>query len=79
MNDLIFDPTEAAKAQEAYCDRNEVPMFAPANGICTRCSRNIYDPITYRGQETKTYGISVEVASRSLITNCPHCNYSFVE
>ena len=79
MNDLIFDPTEAAKAQEAYCDRNEVPMYAPANGICYRCGRNIYDPITYRGHENKTYGISVEVASRSLITSCPHCNYSFVD
>jgi len=79
MNDLIFDPTEAAKAQEAYCDRNEVPMYAPANGICYRCGRNIYDRITCLGGGKKSYGISVEVAGRSLITSCPHCNYSFVE
>ena len=79
MNDLIFDPTAAAKAQEDYCRQQEVPMFAPASGICARCGRNIYDPITYRGHEDKTYGFSVANAGIQLITSCPHCNYSFVE
>ena len=79
MNDLIFDPTEAAKVQEAYCNQREIPMFAPSDGICFHCGRNIYDPITYRGREDKTYGISVEADGKQLITSCPHCNYSFVE
>jgi len=75
---LIFNPIEAAKAQEDYCNEHELPMFAPANGICYRCCNNIYDPITYRDHD-KVYGISVEDAGNQLITSCPHCNYSFVE
>ena len=79
MNDLIFDPAAAAKAQENYCEQHEVPMFAPSNGICDHCGRNIYDPITYRGHENKTYGISVEQAGKRLITSCPHCNASYTD
>lgn len=76
--DKTYDPTKAAKAQEAYCEQNEVPMFAPTSGICCRCGKNIFDPITYRDHD-KTYGISVQDASTQLITSCHHCNYSFVE
>ena len=79
MNNQTFDPTEAAKAQDSYCTQHEVPMFAPSDGICYHCGRNIYDPITYRGREDHTYGISVEEAGKRLISSCPHCNYSFVE
>ena len=54
MNNQTFDPTEAAKAQDSYCTQHEVPMFAPSDGICYHCGRNIYDPITYRGREDHT-------------------------
>lgn len=74
-----FDPIEAAKAQEAYCDQHEVPMFAPSNGWCNACGRNIYEPYTYRGREDHTYGISVEEAGQRLISSCPHCNTTFVD
>ena len=76
--DKTYDPTKAAKAQEAYCEQNEVPMFAPANGICSRCGMNIYMPHSFRDHDA-VYGISVEVASRSLITSCPHCNATFCD
>ncbi len=75
--DNIFNPTKAAKAQEAYCDQHEAPMFAPANGICYRCRRNIYLPSN--GSHGAVYGITVEQAGSRLVTGCPHCNYSFVE
>jgi len=74
-----YNPIEAAEAQKHYCDRQEVPLYAPANGWCSRCGRNIYEPYTYRGKEEQTYGISVDEAGSRLITSCPHCNYSFVE
>lgn len=78
MSDPNFDPTAAAKAQEAYCDQHEFPMYAPANGICYRCGMNIYIPKSFRDHDA-VYGFSVEDASKQLITSCPHCNYSFVE
>lgn len=79
MNNQTFNPTEAAKAQATYCDQHEIPMFAPSDGNCWACGRNIYDPMTYRGHEDHTYGISVEEAGKRLISSCPHCNHSFVE
>lgn len=72
-----FDPKKAAKAQIAYCEHEEVPMFAPSNGQCFRCGRNIYLPTN--GQSGRICGITVEQAGKTLITGCPHCCYSFVE
>lgn len=57
----------AARAQEAYCDGQEAPMFAPRDGICPACGRNIYEALT------------VEQAGTRLITGCPLCHYSFLE
>lgn len=74
-----FEVIQAAKAHEAYCNAHEVPMFAPSNGWCNACGRNIYEPYTFRGREDHTYGICVEEAGKRLISSCPHCNHSFVE
>jgi len=75
-----FNSIEAAKAQEAYCNKHEVPMFAPTNGWCSRCGRNIFEPYPVRhGAETVTLGISVEEAGKRLISGCPHCNATFVD
>ena len=57
-----YDATKAIKAQEAYCDEHEIPLFAPRNGWCTSCGRNIFEPYTYRGREDQTHGITVEEA-----------------
>lgn len=43
--------------------------FAPSNGVCYRCIRQIYSE----------GGISVEKASTELITGCPFCHSSFVD
>ena len=72
-----FDPKKAAKAQEDYCEREECPRFAPGDGLCYYCGRNIYLPTN--GRNGTIYGISVEKAGSTLITGCPHCNYSFAE
>jgi len=74
-----YDAIAAAKAQEEYCNAHEHPMFAPSNGWCSSCGRNIYEPYTYRGREDHTYGITVEEAGSRLITSCPHCNRTFCD
>lgn len=67
--DLHFNAAEAAEAQAKYCEKNEVPMFAPNNGRCVCCGRNIYD----------VGGISVETAGKKMITGCPFCDASFCD
>ncbi|MFK2341673.1 hypothetical protein ACIXN4_10475 [Bacteroides fragilis] len=43
--------------------------FAPSNGICYRCKKQIYSE----------GGISVERASTELTTGCPFCHTSYVD
>ena len=74
-----YDVIRAADAQARYCEEHEIPLFAPTNGWCHECGRNIYEPYTYRGQEDRTIGISVEEAGSRHITGCPHCNHTFVD
>ena len=42
MTDTDFCPAEAIKAQERFCEEHNVPLFAPAFGICPHCGTNIY-------------------------------------
>ena len=75
-----YSTVDAAKAQTAYCEGHECPVYAPSNGWCFRCGRCIYEPYRVRhGAETITIGISVEEAGSRLITSCPHCNATFVD
>ena len=77
MSEKTYDPIKAAKAQESYCDQHEIPHFAPSDGYCYMCNRNIYSLGKYN--DGSPCGISVEEASSKLITGCPYCHYSFVE
>lgn len=72
-----FNPVKAAEAQKAYCEKNEYPQFAPANGICWYCNRNIYIPTN--GSAGAVLGITVESAGNFLITGCPHCHHSYCD
>jgi hypothetical protein len=81
-----FDKVKAITAQKALCAEKGWPLFAPADGVCFRCKKQIYDPVekpgfSRDGEEFKmiTVGISVEKASTELVTGCPHCNYSYCE
>lgn len=62
-----FDRKKAAEAQSKFAQEHECPMFAPIEGWCYHCGRNIYEQI------------SVEEAGKRLITGCPHCYHSFVD
>lgn len=69
MSNYSYNTEKAVEAQRNLCRAREVPMFAPANGICTRCGKDIYS----KG------GYSVGRASISHITGCPFCHRSFVD
>ena len=71
-----FDSFEARSAQERYCKEKGLPRFAPLNGRCYRCSKDIYTEIDHGTFKT---GISVEKAGATLITGCPHCNRSYCD
>lgn len=80
MTGATYDPIEAAKAQERYCDEHEIPIFAPRNGWCASCGRNIYEPYkvhSFGEKSMRVFGISVKEAGSRLITGCPHCNRTF--
>lgn len=72
----IFNKDQAIAGQKKFCNEKVHPHFAPLDGKCYRCNKNIYEPID-RG--TYKTGHSVEKATTHLITGCPHCNYSFVD
>lgn len=66
---MTYDPESAAMAQEARCHELEMPRFAPNDGRCPNCRRNIYEE----------GGYSLEYAAEHAITGCPFCHHSFVE
>ena len=55
------------KAQEEYCEKKKYPLFAPSDGICFSCNRQIYTEITLMECEN------------DLITGCPFCHYSYCD
>ena len=72
-----YNPALAVKAQEEHCKRVGAPMFAPSSGYCFHCGQNIYSAKVYPNGFIG--GISVEQASRNLITGCPFCHISFAD
>ncbi len=74
-----YDISEAIKAQEKYCVEKGYPHFAPRNGKCFRCGQNIYSEKGRTRSVKEWHGISVERASKELVTGCPFCNWSYCE
>ena len=82
-----YDVFKASESQKTYCKEKEYPHFAPSNGKCYRCNKNIYEQLEHEqtdwktGEVVRTYvtGISIEEAGSELITGCPHCHYSYCE
>jgi hypothetical protein len=72
-----FDVQAAIAAQRKLCDEKKWPHFAPSNGICYKCRRQIYSPV--ERQVGFTSGVSVEQASTELVTGCPHCYMSYCD
>jgi len=78
MTKEIFDIKKACEAQARFVKEKDWPYFAPSDGVCYDCRNNIYRKIKH--ESGKYYsGYSVEVASSTLITGCPHCHYSYCE
>ena len=71
-----FNSSEARVAQDKECDREGYPHFAPRDGKCWNCNKDIYTEQDHGGYKT---GISVEKAGSTLITGCPHCNRTYCD
>ena len=74
-----FDWEKADKAQDDYCDRENLPRFAPRQ-FCYKCHQDIW------AKEGKTIpggrvisGISIEEAGDNLITGCPFCSATYCD
>lgn len=87
-----FDILKAREAQAKLCKEKNLPDFAPKSGRCWKCNRNIYEQIGWKyeyGRRTQvplnsekmnnSTGITVEKASKELVTGCPHCNRSYCD
>jgi len=75
-----YNVAEAIAAQKAYCERTGAPHFAPSDGSCWSCHRQIYAGEWVETPYGKYHsGISVEKAGSSLVTGCPHCNRSYCD
>ena len=73
-----YDVKKSCEAQREYCRKNDKPHFAPYDGVCWKCRKNIYEPQKQKyGNREYTTGITTEQAGSSLVTGCPHCNRSF--
>lgn len=79
----MFDVQKSIEAQQKYCEENQAPHFAPKDGRCWSCNQNIYAPghHVWKGKSDgrDSSGISVEKASRELVTGCPHCFRSYCD
>lgn len=50
-------------AQQDYCKEHDLPIFAPSDGHCWKCGRDIVD----------------DEWATELITGCKHCNISYCD
>ena len=71
-----FNTAKAIEAQRKYCKEKGYPHFAPYDGRCYSCNKDIYSEIDHGTYKT---GISVESAGSELIIGCPHCNRSYCD
>ncbi len=72
-----YDTQKAIEAQKRYAEEKGYPHFAPSSGRCWNCGMNIYQH--YKIGDRVSQGISVESASSSLVTGCPHCHRSYCD
>jgi len=62
---------ECIEAQKEYCDKINVPYFAPRDGICWSCGHTIF------GTEINQY--TKKEAAETLITSCPICSRTYCD
>ena len=61
--------------QANLCKDKKLPHFAPDNGKCWSCNRNIYQNYDYKLGGRITQGETGE----KFITGCPHCNRTYCD
>lgn len=66
--EVIPTPDVLAKINAAHVALLGGNQFAPPDGFCYHCRRQIYDTTDRIAQ-----------AVERPVTGCPHCHYSFVE
>jgi hypothetical protein len=59
--------TQKIQAQDRYCKKEKLPHFAPYDGLCYACKRQIYDRYT------------LDYCKNALITGCPYCQWSYCD
>lgn len=75
-----YNVLKSIEAQREYCKTKELPHFAPYDGICWKCRKNIYEPqIRKYGEREYETGITTEKAGSTLVTGCPHCHTTFCD
>lgn len=65
---LQFTTSEACANQRKLCEEKGYPHFAPGDGICYDCRRQIY-----------LHPRANDESDKSLITGCYYCFYSYCE
>jgi hypothetical protein len=77
MNKLIKKTStelgKCAQKQKDVCSEKSYPHFAPSNGVCWKCNRNIYQNYEIDNR------ISDGETGEKFITGCPHCNRSYCD
>lgn len=63
---------ECIKNQDIIVKEKGYPYFAPGDGTCYRCNRNIYQNYMIEGKVSKGHG-------NEFVTGCPHCHRSYCE
>lgn len=76
-----YNTIKAIEAQAKFCEEKDIHtlhlewcVLEVQQADISACKRKCYS-----GEEIEKPGISVERASRELITGCPHCNWSYCE
>ena len=77
MNKLIKKTSAEVEAciqkQKDVCSEKHYPLFAPSDGVCFKCGKNIYQ--NYESDNKVSDGETGE----KFITGCPHCNRSYCD
>lgn len=60
--------SECIALQKVVCERKDFPHFAPDDGQCWKCHRNIYQNYENRGKD-----------GSDPVTGCPHCYRSYCD
>jgi len=64
----IEEELETKKAkQKRFCQEKKVPYFAPEDGICWSCKKQIFDKL------------KEETCATEHITGCPYCARSYCD